>query len=68
MDVDWAVRRLFPCLDELRPDADTSRACRSIIVAVLYLYLHYQNTIDRRRSLWLVRLVDRPSGRFVVIK
>ncbi|GAA5930417.1 hypothetical protein JCM3775_004386 [Rhodotorula graminis] len=39
----------------------------SIIVAVLYLYLHYQNTIDRRRSLWLVRLVDRPSGRFVVI-
>ncbi|GAA5856926.1 hypothetical protein JCM9279_003598 [Rhodotorula babjevae] len=41
----------------------------TIVLAVLYLYLHYQNTSERprRRCLWLVRLVDRPSGRFLVV-
>ncbi|GAA5906332.1 hypothetical protein JCM8208_003520 [Rhodotorula glutinis] len=41
----------------------------TIVLAVLYLYLHYQNTSERprRRCLWLVRLVDRPSGRFIVV-
>lgn len=43
---------------------------RSMILALLYLLLHYRSTAERPRSrcLWFVRLVDRPSGRFIVVK
>lgn len=39
-------------------------------MAVLYLWLHYRSTTERprRRCLWFIRLVERPSGRFIVIK
>ncbi|TNY23722.1 hypothetical protein DMC30DRAFT_388718 [Rhodotorula diobovata] len=40
-----------------------------ILMAVLYLWLHYRSTTERprRRCLWFIRLVERPSGRFIVI-
>jgi len=43
---------------------------RSILLGILYLGLHYQSTVERprRRCLWLVRRVERLSGRFLVIK
>ncbi|GAA5856928.1 hypothetical protein JCM9279_003599 [Rhodotorula babjevae] len=41
----------------------------SLIFGVLYLWLHYRSTVERprRRCLWLVRRVERPSGRYLVI-
>jgi len=41
-----------------------------MLLSAVYLGLHYHSTLERprRRSLWLVRFLDRPSGRFLAIK
>ncbi|GAA5856267.1 hypothetical protein JCM9279_006363 [Rhodotorula babjevae] len=39
----------------------------TIILALLYLYLHYRSSAEGARCLWFIRLVDRPSGRFIVL-
>ncbi|GAA5906347.1 hypothetical protein JCM8208_003525 [Rhodotorula glutinis] len=40
-----------------------------ICLVVCYLWLHYQSSteVPKRRCLWLMRFVDRPSGRFLLI-
>ncbi|GAA5852746.1 hypothetical protein JCM9279_003955 [Rhodotorula babjevae] len=41
----------------------------SMLLSAVYLGFHYYSTLERprRRSLWLVRFLDRPSGRFLAI-
>ncbi|KPV74038.1 uncharacterized protein RHOBADRAFT_45335 [Rhodotorula graminis WP1] len=41
----------------------------SMVLSVVYLGLHCQSTLERprRRCLWLVRFLERPSGRFLAI-
>ncbi|GAA5896514.1 hypothetical protein JCM8208_004220 [Rhodotorula glutinis] len=41
----------------------------SMLLSAVYLGLHYYSTVERprRRCLWLVRFLDRPSGRFLAI-
>lgn len=48
----------------------SSRAHGSLVLAAIYLWLHYWTTLERprRRCMWLVRFVERTSGRFLVIK
>ncbi|GAA5930439.1 hypothetical protein JCM3775_004392 [Rhodotorula graminis] len=39
----------------------------SMLLVLLYLYLHYRSSSEGVRCLWFMRLIDRPSGRFLVI-
>ncbi|GAA5930436.1 hypothetical protein JCM3775_004391 [Rhodotorula graminis] len=40
-----------------------------MFLAIFYLWLHYRHSpeVPKRRCLWLMRYVDRPSGRFLLI-